>query len=193
VGPHNTNFCKVDDSGHILSQDQVFANPEGDGIHSGGGGCIARPIRDVWGVYFNHPVMQPDDVDEYTATARPDLIPLETGGQILFVFDLYNVHHVPLINPAWTVRWYHAVQHGSFETPNQVSINFQKVDGTSYIRKLEGGYVLDRVTDQVTSWVMDQYADAERYDHDKAFHDVVRNFERMRQGASAIPASPQTH
>jgi hypothetical protein len=132
--------------------------------------------------------MKPDDVDEYTATPRPDLIP--RTGQILFVFDLYNVHHVPLINPSWTVRWYHALQYGTFEAPDEVSLNFQKVEGTSYIHALQGGYVLDRVTDNVTSFVMDQYVDATQYDTDKAYHDVQRMFERMRTGGSEMPAAP---
>jgi hypothetical protein len=192
-GIHNTNYCKVDATGKILTPDQIFSYQQNSGVHSGGGGCIARPIRDVWGVFFNNGVMKPDDVDEYTSTPKPELVPANANPPVLFVFDLYNVHHVPLINPAWTVRWYHSMQYGTFETPNEVAINFQKIQGTSYIRVLQGGFVLDRVTDDITSWVMDQYADAERYDTNKAYQDVQEDFTRMRTGPSALPAAPMVN
>jgi hypothetical protein len=160
-------------------------------VHSGGGGCIARPIADVWGVFFNNPVMKPDDVDEYSATPRPDLV--DPTQRVVFAFDLFNQHNVPLINPDWTVRWYHGIPYGDWSYPNEVAINFEKVEGTGYITELKGGYVLDRVTDSVTSFVMDQYVNASQYGTDEAHQDVVRAFQRVRTGAPMLPAQPMAN
>lgn len=185
---HNTNYCQVDNSGNILSTDQIYSNNENDGVHFGGGGCISRPIKDVWGVYFNVDAMKPDDVDEYNSTPRPDLVP--AGSQIVFVYDLYNQHNVPLINPSWTVRWYYSVTFGTFETPDEVAIKYQKVDGTSYITSMYGGYVLDRVTDNITSWVSDEFVNATQYDKGKGYNAVVEDYSRFRNAAPELPPQP---
>lgn len=187
--PHPTNYCQVDANGNPTSADQVFAQQDGDPVHSGGGGCIARSITDTWGTFFNDPLMKPDDVDTYTSTPRPDLA--DPTQRIAFAFDLFNQKNVPLINPDWTVRWYHAIPYGDFATPNEIAINFEKVSGTGYIQELKGGYVLDRVTDSVTSFVMDQYVNATQYGTDEANHDVVRAFQRVRTGTPMLPAQPQ--
>ena len=192
---HNTTYCRVNDAGQILSDDQIRVVEEGDVVHSITGGCIARPIREVWALFLNHGLMRPDDVDQYDPKARQDLVPNSPDNRIEFVFDLYNVHHAVggLVNPDWTVRWFHAVPYGDYASPNQLVINFQKIEGTSHIRLLRGGYVLDRTTDSVTSYAMEQWADADRYGTDKATYDMNRNFERLRQGApnwAALPATP---
>jgi hypothetical protein len=188
---HNTSYCQVDSNGKILSQDQINARDENGGVHSTGGGCIARPIKDVWGIFFNNPLMQPSDVDEYTSTPRPDLVPPPSADpEVVFAFDIYNVHHVPLINPSWTVRWYHTIQFGTYEAPDEISINYQKIQGTSYITTMQGGYVLDRVTDEVTSWVSDEFVNATQYDTNKGTTEIQQDLVRMRTGAPMLPAAP---
>jgi hypothetical protein len=188
---HNTKYCQVDSTGKILSSDQITAQNQQGGVYSIGGGCIARPIRDVWGVLFNNDVMKPSNVDEYNSTPRPDLMS-STQPQILFIFDIFNQHNVPLINPSWTIRWFHSVTYGTFEAPDEVAVNYQKISGTSYISQLQGGYVLDRVTDSVTSWVSEEFVNATQYDTGTATTGIQADFVRMRTGAPELPAQPMT-
>lgn len=178
---HNTVFCKVDAAGAIVSEDTITADPGDDPAHGQGGGCIARPIREVWAVLLNAAVMKPDQVDAYTLEDRCPA----TGAPVVFCFDYHNVVHAlgGLINPEWTVRWYHAVPYGTYEQPDEVTVNFQKIEGTTHIDSMKGGYVLDRVSDTVTGFAMDQSVKADQYDHTNAYNDIRDSIGTMRKGA----------
>lgn len=179
---HNTRFCQVDSNGKILSDDHSAA--DGDPrIHAQGGGCIARPIREVWAVLLNQPAMKPDDVNEYHPVERPDLVnPAE--GQV-FAFDVRNIVHAlgGIVNPEWTVRWYHSINFGTYAAPNQLRFKFQKVDGTSHINYQKGNYVLDRVTENVTSFTMEQWVEADRYDVEKGAQEVSTALRKLRNNS----------
>jgi hypothetical protein len=51
----------------------------------------------------------------------------------------------------WTIDWYHGFDKGTFEAPQRVNINYQRVRGTSNIPIWHGGIVLSRVSNSVTS------------------------------------------
>jgi hypothetical protein len=192
---HNTNFCEVSPQNQIQSKDQLSVGMEGSDVHAQAGGCVSRPIREVWAVLLNNGVMKPDNVDEYTSTPRPDLVPTSPDPGTVFAFDINNVHHAigGLYNPSWIVRWYHTVTFGTYAEPDEVAIFYQKVEGTSHIRELRGEYLLDRTTDGITSYANEQWVDADSYGTDNGTSDMGESFGKVRNGApdwGQLPTNP---
>jgi hypothetical protein len=171
---YNTNYCQVDANGNTSAD--VVQVTQADHVHVLGGGCINRSIRDTWGAILDHPAMKPDDVDDYNASYHPEMVD-PTQGQV-FAFLIVNTVHAlgGLVNPSWTVTWYHSIKLGTFEQPLQIIIDYQKTDGTSHINYQKGGWELDEVTPTVTSFTIDQQISADRYDIDKGnsdFHSII--------------------
>jgi len=174
----NTDFCQVDGNGG-LSPDLLQVS-DGERIRVEGGGCINRPIREVWGAVLNHGSMKPDDVNDYSASYRPDLV--DASQSVVFAFNIANTVHAlgGLVNPSWTVIWYHSVKLGTYAKPKQIVINYEKVDGTNHIKYQKGGWVLERVSPTVTSFVIDQSVSADRYDVKKGNSDFNSIINKLR-------------
>jgi hypothetical protein len=148
-------------------------------------GCVERPIREVWAVLLNTNTEKPENVDEYTVTPRPDLD--NPALDLFFAYDIVSQHNVPLINPSWTDRWYYFIPQdssghflGTYEDPWEVGVRFQKVDGTSYITSQSGAFLLDRVTADVTGYMMVEDVNASQYDASNGAHDVQVDLDRAR-------------
>jgi hypothetical protein len=111
-----------------------------------GGGCILRPIREVWAALNNLEAMRFIDTDRfiYDRTVNPN-------SQFT---HLYNITYYKdtVIGPIeFTLQWYHGVAKGTFEAPEQITIPYQRVRGTSMIPTWHGGIDLTRVSNTVTS------------------------------------------
>jgi hypothetical protein len=173
----------VNEQGEIITGDTITSD---DSVHSMSAGCVHRPIREAWATMLTMLHEKPDSVDEYTVTPRRDLI--NPSIDLFFAFDVFNQHNVPLLNPSWTVRWYYFIPKdpksgaylGTYENPEEVAIRFQKIDGTSYISSLSGTYLLDRVTDQITGFLMVQDAQATQYGRDDGYKDVQHDLDHVR-------------
>ena len=189
-----TTYCQVDASGNPSAD--VLQVTQEEHVHVLGGGCINRPIREVWGAVLNYPAMKPDDVNDYSATYRPDLV--DPSRDEVFAFYLVNTVHAlgGLVNPSWTVLWYHAVKIGTFEDPKQIAINYAKIDGTSHINYQSGGWVLERVSSKFTSFAIDQEVSADRYDINKGtsdFNSIIGKLRSVTPDMSLLDAaSPVT-
>jgi len=75
----------------------------------------------------------------------------------------YVVHHVAndIITVEWDVTWRHGVVEGTVDDPQLVAIRWQKTDGSTLIRTLEGSFVLRPVGDgSVTELEMIYHASA---------------------------------
>jgi len=133
-----------------------------------GGGCVLQPIRQVWAVLNNVDGLKWAAADKitYTRTVNP-----KPGFTHLYEIVYYKSTLIGEIN--WTIDWYHAVSAGTYKSPTQVSINYQRTAGTSMIPVWQGGIVLNKITDKVTSI-------------------AVRNQFRARQSSSDNEASARS-
>ncbi len=174
---HNTDYCKVDDKGNIITGDYI-ATSGGDKISGTIGGCITRPIRDVWGVLMNFGVMKPGQIDKFLPTERKDLesIPKQT----FYVVDVRNIVGSFIGDVKWDVRYYYTVTYGSYKIPRQIAINYQRFWGSSFVEYIKGGYVLDRVNANTTSFVMTQTTKAAQYDENNMRRDLSGDFSKVR-------------
>lgn len=178
----NTHYCKVDSEGRPTSPDRVRVT-DGKNIEGVGGGCVERPIREVWGVLLNHPIMKPEDVNEYHPTQVFDLQNPSNG--LYYVFNIENiVRRFPAITISWTTQWRHRIEHGTYELPNQIVVRLKKIRGSSHVYHDEEEYTLDRTTPDVTSFVLTQSIRATQVDVNR----VQRNIREALQRARTAPA-----
>lgn len=117
-----------------------------EGTHSGaydlilGRGYIQAPLADVWAAYQNPAV----GADRRTS---PDWSSTPIEGS---TYDAsYVVHHITydIVTVEWDVTWRHGLVEGTIEEPEIVAIRWQKTDGSTLIRTIEGSLVLRSVGD----------------------------------------------
>lgn len=145
---NGTAFCSPGADGKFDAQTiQMKSGMGADGIAwADGGGCVLRPIREVWAVLQNLEAMRWDDTDsanfERTDHPNPDFT------------HLYSVTYYKstiIGNIEWTIQWFHGFDQGTFDAPTRVNITYQRVRGTSNIPVWQGGITLSRVKNGVTS------------------------------------------
>ena len=178
----SNDFCEVDSSGRILSVDKI---QKGDGkkVQVTLGGCVERPIRETWAVTLNHSLLKPDSVDATVVSEKPGLEDSQVG--IYFVFDIKSVVHVlgGLMNPEWTTRWSHVIRRGNWAAPEEIVIPFEKINGTSHIALIKGTITLEQVTDRVTSFIVSEEVQADRYHLENLDEDSRRLLSKLRNGS----------
>jgi hypothetical protein len=193
---HNTDFCKVDGSGQIISTDSLKVTTssilEGykEVLDGFGGGCISRPIREVWAVILNVSAMKSPDVNEYNFRTRPDLV--DPSKKIYFVYDIESVVRrlAGLFEMKWVTQWYHSVTYGSYSAPDQIIVNFQKISGSSHVSYDKEGYTLDRVAPNITSFTMRQIIKAFKVDNDRVRRNIEEILQKVRSEAPLWSALP---
>lgn len=147
--PNPTRFCAPDSNGNFdssaITETKAGMNGDGSAWHEAGG-CVSRPIREVWAVLHNLDVMQWRETDSYTfvRTVKP-----KDDFTHLNEVTYYKSTIIGQIE--WTTQWYHGFDRGTFESPLGVNILYQRVRGTSNIPIWNGGVVLSKVTDKITS------------------------------------------
>lgn len=199
---YNTNFCRVDNGGRIISTDSLevvtrtIVEGHREVLDGFGGGCVSRPIREVWAVILNTPVMKSPDVNEYRVLrSRVDLVDPLRGNY--FVYDIESVVRrlAGLFEMKWVTQWYHTVTYGSYFAPNQIVVNFQKISGSSHVSYDKEGYTLDRVGPNITSFTMRQIIKAFQVDDDRVKRNIQEILDKVRTGAplwSALPDDANT-
>ncbi len=144
-----TKFCKPDSNGNfdgVTNELQSGQNSSDGSAWAEGGGCVLKPIREVWATLNNLEVMRFQAADSFTyqRTINP-----EPNLTHLYVVTYYKDTAVGPID--WTIDWFHGFDKGTFEAPQRVNINYQRVRGTSNIPIWHGGIVLSKVNKAVTS------------------------------------------
>ena len=177
---HSTHYCKLDERGNPASQDYIHING-GDTLSGITGGCVLRPIKEVWAVLLNFGVMKPEAIHHFQPVERKDLE--NFARRIFYVVDVRNTVGSFIGDVKWDVRYYYTVSHGSYSSPKQIVINFQKIWGSSFIEYIRGGYILDYVSPQVTSFVMTQAIKATQYDAGHLRKDLSGDFAKARTQA----------
>ncbi len=145
---HGTKYCSPDAVGGF-DVDKIALD---GGLNSAGvgwadgGGCVSRPIREVWAALQNLEALKWDDVDRFTAVRTVHPSPDFTH---LYAITYFKGTIIGTID--WTIQWFHGFDQGTFELPTRVNITYQKVHGTSNIMVWQGGITLSKVNDTMTS------------------------------------------
>jgi hypothetical protein len=174
---HPTKYCNKAPSDPDY-RDGVGASPGSrDGYDFGlGGGCMHRPIREVWAAALNQQLMQWVDVDDSRSLSYTP-----PAGVAFFFSVNYAVHR--FITVDWDMDWYHTVKAGTKAEPVKLLINYKKVRGTSHISYWEGTIILDRVNDHVTSFAMLNQINADQTSPQDAADAVKDVYGKLRNGA----------
>ena len=186
------DFCAADAKGSFdTSNSKVNQGTEtppsgGDSYMFGrGGGCIQRPIREVWAVTHNLDLMLWDGVDHYTASYAPKL----PHGVTHFI-EIHYVVDSPIGAVKWTMQWYHSVPKGSGspQAPTRIVINYQRIDGTVHIPYWEGSIILEEIQPAangkpaITGMVVVNKINADRTSPQDAGDTIRELLDKMRSG-----------
>jgi hypothetical protein len=147
-GPGTQSYCVPDAKGNY--DGAAIALQQGmnsdDSTWAQGGGCVLRPIREVWAVLNNLEVMKFVAADNFTAQRTVNPTP-----QFTHLYAIRYTKSTPLGPIWWTIDWYHGIGGGTFLAPESVNINYQRTAGTPFMPVWKGGLVLTKVTNTVTS------------------------------------------
>ncbi|MBX3273953.1 MAG: hypothetical protein KF729_27055 [Sandaracinaceae bacterium] len=118
-----------------------------------GRGYIHAPIAQVWAAYRN-PAVGADRRTSPEWTSEPvEDHPYD---------DSYVVYHVAheIVTVEWWVTWRHGLVSGTQESPELVSIRWQKTNGSTLISVIEGSLLLRPVTPTITEVELVYHASA---------------------------------
>ena len=151
-----TLYCaphfRPSDNTYFFSEDTWFTSSgdEGEDVKAQGGGCISRPLRDVWGVQVTDPAMTllgPDDGDSHVS-----LLPTSPSNLMeVLRFDLHCHLNKPIVGDLdWDIVWKHEITAGTKTHPIEIRVNWAKVSGMHYIKKQAGTIYLREL---IPGWV----------------------------------------
>jgi len=163
-------YCKQAEDGSFDGETVTIDSGEEDKyVWSQGGGCIKRPILDVWGATHNFDLMLWDGVDSYK------LLVGEPPEKVSHFYEAYYVVN-DFITVTWTMQWYHSVGFGTKADPEFLIINYKRVAGTQYIPYWEGSILLEKIEPGVTAIAVRNQIDAAQTgveDSISAIEDIV--------------------
>ena len=141
------DYCKADGIGGATGPLSVDRGPEGDHFFGQGGGCVARPIAQAWGVTFNLEAMKWGGVTEFS---------FKMGTPPPHVSHFLEIYYVvkDVVTVKWAMQWYHSVGIGEKSNPKLIWINYKRVSGTTYIPYWEGTMALQEIAPGITGFAM---------------------------------------
>lgn len=143
-----TKYCMPDADDNFDGQTTVVDGGLGDqGIAwADGGGCVLRPIREVWAALQNIDAMKwvGADRESFTRVDHPK-------ANFTHLYTITSFKGTAIGPIEWTIEWFHGFDIGTFDLPSRVNVKFQKVKGTSNIPIWEGAITLSKVRSGVTS------------------------------------------
>ena len=150
-----------------------------------GGGCIFRATRDAWGALHNQPLMVWDGVSESTFTTVAPLPGATHRYQVQYIVR-------DIVTVKWKMDWHHSLQQGTLLAPQQVTVNYRKVEGTTYIPYWEGTVVLKDLAPGVVAFAMRNQVNAAQTSADDAASSVRDIFTKASTGAPNLgPLTPK--
>ncbi len=156
----STAFCAPDSQGQfpdgarVLHQGTRTVRTRSGPIttfYSTGGGCIRRPLREVWAASLNWGPMQWND----TGRATVRRVEPNSPGQIFKYRVGYRVDVFPLFSVDWNMDWGHSLIAGTLEHPEELVLQFKKTSGTHYINWWKGRIDLFELEPNLTSFSLD--------------------------------------
>jgi len=142
-------FCHPDTAGNY-SNTEFVSGEKVDSTsfsYTTGGGCIARPLREVLAVAQNGQTWTWGTSDQ--GSFNPSKI-----ASPVFEFLGYYQAGPPGLRQEWQMAYSEAISVGNLSDPEHVIINYSKTKGTFHIPHWLGTVELVKVTDQVTGFVM---------------------------------------
>ena len=124
-------------------------NPDGSSWAEGGG-CVLRPIREVWAALNSYAAMKVEAADSY-AVDHPHV----TLGPTITNFYEISDHYSELggfFKFHEIMRWYNGLFSGTFMAPNAVEIVFERVSGGAQVSIWNGYITLAKINDSTTSF-----------------------------------------
>ncbi len=152
IDPRRTDYCYPDSKGNYVKEVTIAGkghNEDKEHDFAFGGGCVFRPLAEVWASLRDARVMKWEGIDEITVVPRAN----PPDGAVYLLEASYVEHRV--FDVKWTMNWIH-----SSPSKDAVWINYGKIRGTSHIRHWQGGIVLDYISDGVTAVTMQDTIDA---------------------------------
>ena len=182
--PSQVRYCVPDangvyDGAKVTAQATLVADSVAQAT---GGGCVLRPIREVWAVLNNQPEMKWEAADRLVTSRIVN--PPKPGFTHLYTDTYYKSSGIP-ISIHWTIEWYHGIGGGTFEAPTSVNIVFHRTKGTEMMPVWQGGIVLTKVTETVTSVaILDEFRAAQGDDQNKndSLDELNELIRHMRNG-----------
>ncbi len=154
-----TQYCRPDHQG-IFSDNTVMIS-EGmrplqrarktSVFFSNGGGCIRRPLREVWAASLNWGSIQWN----HTGRAQVQSMQPPSPSVLLNYRVHYRVNPIPFVVVDWSLDWQHILKTGTVEQPVDLLIQFTKTSGTSHITAWNGSIELNELSPDLTSFALD--------------------------------------
>ncbi len=163
--PEEGPYCKIVGGKYTSSQPVIALTGKSNGnFWAQGGGCIERPLYELWAVTHN---------PEIAAWNESDLAAFSQGKDRRVDFH-FETHHeagpkipfIPRVN--WKMDWFQTLTEGSVEHPSYLVVKYVKSEGTSHIGFWEGTFELKALTQSVTSFVMRNEIRGTRVDSEKS-------------------------
>lgn len=176
-----TKYCAPDASGNFDGQTVLAEAGLGQGnvAWAEGGGCVLRPIREVWAALQNIEASRWNETQSATFT-RVD----HPNKDFTHLYNITYKRGTPIGPIDWTIAWYHGFDLGTFDAPERINITFKKISGTSMIPVWEGTVTLSRVRDGITSFGMQT--------HFQAFQGNPQNVQAAKDSIGDILAKART-
>ena len=188
-----TDHCSPDSSGKYsddtqmtVSEPMVVAMKSSRGKSSSktvyfakGGGCVLRPLRELWAVALHWDDMQWKDSGSATVEG---ITPLRKGAVQSFRVNYHQVP-IPFVNVDWALDWNFYLPWGTPQNPESLMIHFFKSSGTDYITYWEGRIQLHALSSNVTSFTLDASLLAYTKDQ-KAVDDEVYEYHQKLKSVS---------
>lgn len=181
AGPDGTAACTRLADGSYQSATEVMRGEEEGFYWSQGGGCIERPLREIWGVTHNQPHMIWEQIDDATFETLTPPEGFSHAYSIVYIKKAF-------ITVDWTMIWTHALVRGTPEAPEQVVVNYRRIEGTSYLPYWEGTILLEALDTGVTSVTIRNQINASRTDEDDAAGTITNLLARLAEGEPNLTA-----
>jgi hypothetical protein len=146
--PAGSEFCTPKQDGTFDGNAIVIQSSGNDGHHDFaiGGGCIPRPIREVWAASQNGAAWAWSDATERSFGPQTSSDP-----RVAFLFEgAYSAGNSPFTQD-WTMQYFHVLSTGTTAQPLRVILTYKKVQGTSYISYWQGTVDLRVVRGEMTA------------------------------------------
>ncbi len=141
-----------------------------------GGGCIQRPLRDLWAASLNWRAMQWKGTGELSVHKIP---PPNSGAMQSFRANYHTVQ-MGLISIDWALDWTYYLNVGNFQDPENIIIHFIKSWGTSHISWWRGKVELQQLTPQVTSFKLDAELSATSRGESDVMAEVGEYYDKLK-------------
>jgi hypothetical protein len=171
-------YCQPDSSGKFSETPLVFNSDSqatgSNGYHyAEGGACIARPLKEVLSASHHNSSFE---WDESHLDGNPSL-----GKDSRVDFFFTALHRANAWSIVWfKIQWFQTVTEGTAAAPKVVTVNFNKSDGTTFIKYWDGNIVLYEVAPNVTGFDMRQHVEARDTDLEKVKNGLTRRLQSYR-------------